>query len=775
MVCVVVFIGGLRGGEITLQNPGFEQDTNLDNQPDDWLRAGRPNYDLDSQNAHSGFRSAKVNDPYHYSQSFDVTGGSHYTLSYWGKGESGYDFGAIDGIFTSDDSFRAFSRSRTFLAPVDYKEFLASFRAPLPAHTFFYLPRSSWVNSWVWVDDCRAYDEYIHNGNFETHTGGLPQGWSITGDPFLDCSGMFSHSPRCALLVDNNDWAFQPIAVADRAKTYVLIYWAHADTPHDTSFLMDWFDRDAHFMSRTVFEFSVTTEYQAYAFEFVPPPGAVIGGLVLRPEQGHAVWVDDVALYWHTAEPAVFSPNDDQLQDTTRIVYSIDQPSTVSVKVMDISESVIRVLEENAQKGRTVSGLEWDGNDDYGLRVSDGEYRYRIDVQNPFTPFLALEGVVTVDTDNFYSEPVHQFTDFFPRGIWVYAGGPFEDWNYDLLYEDIREHNFNAALLNWIPESRYHDALAAGETYGIKTILHAITLNEMIEEYLPYRSLSEEMVRTEVQRLKDLNSAFTSLIGYYVIDEPAERYRENLFMVNTIMNEISPGEPGYSAIENQPELLEAFEQVRPAVLLHYFYPLPIRERARPEDFDQFIQNIDEVTALAELRDVPMWMILMGYAPTRLNGLPTPAELRCQAYLAIAHGVNGIFYFMYQSSNGVIGLIDFEGNPTDRYEALGELMGEIAALEPLLVQRRGITNIASCSNYACDVQTFIDSVGTYYIIAVNKDCQSMSFPTITVDLANVQGIYEVRDNHPVAFMTTNSETVIELDMFPGDGRILRLEQ
>lgn len=62
---------------------------------------------------------------------------------------------------------------------------------------------------------------------------------------------------------------------------------------------------------------------------------------------------------------------------STTIRYSINSPETVSIKIYDITGQLIKeIIKEHNQSGDYE--VNWDGNDNYGYRVSSGAYFYQI-------------------------------------------------------------------------------------------------------------------------------------------------------------------------------------------------------------------------------------------------------------------------------------------------------------------------------------------------------------------------------------------------------------
>jgi hypothetical protein len=76
-------------------------------------------------------------------------------------------------------------------------------------------------------------------------------------------------------------------------------------------------------------------------------------------------------------------PNPFRSGTSARIAYHLTQDSTVTIKIFDLTGSLIKVIESNANK---ISGSHeessWDGTDKSGHRVTAGTYMARIEVKN---------------------------------------------------------------------------------------------------------------------------------------------------------------------------------------------------------------------------------------------------------------------------------------------------------------------------------------------------------------------------------------------------------
>ena len=58
------------------------------------------------------------------------------------------------------------------------------------------------------------------------------------------------------------------------------------------------------------------------------------------------------------------------------------QPLDVMVQIFTVSGQLVKTIHENIlTEGYRVSGIEWDGTDDFGERIGKGVYVYRVTVQ----------------------------------------------------------------------------------------------------------------------------------------------------------------------------------------------------------------------------------------------------------------------------------------------------------------------------------------------------------------------------------------------------------
>lgn len=96
---------------------------------------------------------------------------------------------------------------------------------------------------------------------------------------------------------------------------------------------------------------------------------------------GEAVYLERMAV-----DPRAFSPNGDGRKDTTTIEYVLLAPAEVTLEVRDASNAVVRRLESSLAHPAGLHAIVWDGTNDSGGSVAEGNLRVHIRVEQPATP-----------------------------------------------------------------------------------------------------------------------------------------------------------------------------------------------------------------------------------------------------------------------------------------------------------------------------------------------------------------------------------------------------
>jgi hypothetical protein len=99
--------------------------------------------------------------------------------------------------------------------------------------------------------------------------------------------------------------------------------------------------------------------------------------------------------------------------------------------------------------------------------------------------------------------------------------------------------------------------------------------------------------------------------------------------------------------------------------------------------------------------------------------PTPAEVRCMTFIALAHRANGILYFSYWPQ------------APETWQSIGQLNRDLYKIVPWLIAPKGVEIPAKSSNAAIEMRA--RKIGdTWLVIAVNTERKFVSDVTLTVE-------------------------------------------
>lgn len=181
------------------------------------------------------------------------------------------------------------------------------------------------------------------------------------------------------------------------------------------------------------------------------------------------------------------------------------------------------------------------------------------------------------------------------------------------------------------------------------------------------------------------------------MDSPALNYKKNMLEQTAAYNAKTaaavPGRPIMNAIgywEDEPagvvagklpskamydDLVAAIDVSAP-----YLYPVPY----------QPIASVGEAVARARQATggmKPIWPILQLFAWEKDARYPTPAELRCMTFLALAEGASGIGFYTYTPVTGQPKGTTIAAVQPELWQSVKQLNREIAEMGPLLVANR----------------------------------------------------------------------------------------
>lgn len=92
----------------------------------------------------------------------------------------------------------------------------------------------------------------------------------------------------------------------------------------------------------------------------------------------------------------VFSPVCDCETDTATIAFKLREPDSLDVSIVDGSDRVVRTIERGREYERGPVEVDWDGRDDAGRVLPEGEYRPRIRLRDDRTTYT-LPNPIRID------------------------------------------------------------------------------------------------------------------------------------------------------------------------------------------------------------------------------------------------------------------------------------------------------------------------------------------------------------------------------------------
>ncbi|MBI4379310.1 MAG: beta-galactosidase, partial [Nitrospinae bacterium] len=325
----------------------------------------------------------------------------------------------------------------------------------------------------------------------------------------------------------------------------------------------------------------------------------------------------------------------------------------------------------------------------------------------------------------------------------VYFHGPYH-FNDNIAgmqdeFANFVAHNLNLVLVTNADWGEWGYATTAGNDNGIDVLLG--TMNNClpccycITSWSDHASLHSE-VQSEI--LNHINTGASSLLGYYIWDEPTSADASNLGKLQQTLFEEDPVHPGTAILIGQQQMADCYAAMLPRdVMFIDVYPceaggLQGNFTNMYQRYEEMIDYIDRARGyIHTLDDTPLWIMLQTQDSTYDNAQsrPTVTEIRAMSWLALAHGAKGLLWFPWH--NGQDSWAGLE-NPSesDEYTEITTISGNMNTMSAELVDLNITTNIASISGGGSEVTvppTMQDN--GFWIIS------SGATPTVRVDDAD----------------------------------------
>lgn len=362
-------------------------------------------------------------------------------------------------------------------------------------------------------------------------------------------------------------------------------------------------------------------------------------------------------------------------------------------------------------------------------------------------------------------------SDAFPLG--VFEDGNFQNTStFGSMIDDLRAHNLDSVYFvnTW---SDGGGMLDVSDSKGFDVYYN---LNEGWEQWFNNRSVPVDITtaRSIFYPLIDAVKDHSSLKGYNILDEPTNDLQSKVALAVQAYQERDPDRlaiPTLIGIGRADPICTASQ---PDVMMLDVYPFAAENAACDTTMNAFgyptYDFVGYIRAIAKSKpaDAPLWVILQthswgdGTESWHLRA-PTVPELREETWLAIGEGATGVFWFVYSSEQGWIGLQD---NPT-LFAEVSDLARRVQPLRRLLVTLSKTADQYTVSGSAgpAYASTLTNADGSQsYVVAVNKQCAAQNL-TVT----SVAGQRQLRDLETGQTYSTGSAIPFEA----GDGRIFEV--
>jgi hypothetical protein len=212
---------------------------------------------------------------------------------------------------------------------------------------------------------------------------------------------------------------------------------------------------------------------------------------------------------------------------------------------------------------------------------------------------------------------------------------------------------------------------------------------------------SDAEIVASLRRVVDGAGESGALLGYFVADEPSAREFPALAKAVAALKRLAPGKlayvnllPDYATPEQlgtptYRAYLERFVRLVGPQLLSYDnysvqYSRDLRDRARAASH---FTNLLAVRQVATRAGLPFWFAGSSNRIRPTTTAPSPANLRLQAYTALAAGARGLTWFTYYAGGYAGAPIDAAGRRTATWSYLRDVNRQVGALGPTLLRLR----------------------------------------------------------------------------------------
>ena len=345
-------------------------------------------------------------------------------------------------------------------------------------------------------------------------------------------------------------------------------------------------------------------------------------------------------------------------------------------------------------------------------------------------------------------------SQFFPVGVWYEGGvGAFRNdlipddpapaaKDYQRDFANMASYGINAAVVPNTQPNHHKALLDAAAANHVKLIVELDReggeLGQMVRGGLP---LTDEALRNTFNtKLKPIMN-HPALLGVQLIDEPTADTYQRYAKIASALKSYAPRLMPFSCLIGNGPVDSFCKTTRPQVVAFDCYPFGVNDKIGAQNPLLAYDGVANAACVAAAKyDVPVWAVIQVHSITNGLRFPTPAEVRCMTYIALANGSKGIWWFLYQTeywnkehNEFMGGLVNGDFKPNPCLPEVGKLTSEINKLVPTLLRLK----IAPDAPVRADTIAHVlkDTDGHVYVFAVNTDTLSARKVTIRLNAAS----------------------------------------
>ena len=383
--------------------------------------------------------------------------------------------------------------------------------------------------------------------------------------------------------------------------------------------------------------------------------------------------------------------------------------------------------------------------------------------------------------------------DFFPFGVYLpwersenfkYEG--FEDrWEwFDRALADIRARGMNFTSVINLPLSELDRLAKLHEKHGLR-------MHPQVKQFDIRFNKADEIAR-QLKAAVTRYRGRSVIAGWAVGEEFGAAQVQKLRRHYDIVHATDPDNTLVTIQNNVEGFQIAGESADVRIMFRDIYPFfgdPANGPTTLETSlnyyeDELIKNLTLLPRGASLWVMPQAMHIY-FDPGRgkkmmVYRMPSPAEIKLQAWVALGLGAKGIAYYIYSSlppkepgePAQELGLRAYDGKPTPQLDAVETLARTLVPLGGIITRLERTQTAAATDQRDLRAYLFKDQNGKLHLVAYNRDVKQPLEGRIKVPFFAPR-VWDLLKRGALSPVRDGQSTVISLKLRPGDGTILEL--